>query len=99
MLSLRISCLLSLLIYQYKIDNVSASSAAGTETLVAVVGQDFVMIGADTASVQSIVLTSSDMDKIKVVADPFLDEIVGDVTRKRNILPPIANDIFIFGYL
>ena len=64
----------------------SASSAAGTETLVAVVGQDFVMIGADTASVQSIVLTSSDMDKIKVVADPFPDEIVGDVTRRRNIV-------------
>lgn len=48
-------------------DIVSASSV-GQETLVAVVGRDFVMMGADTSSVQSIVVTSSDRDKIQVVS-------------------------------
>ena len=59
---------------------VFASSAAGTQTLIAVVGKDYVMLGADSSVSQSIVLTSSNIDKMKVIADPF----PGDNHRKRK---------------
>jgi len=79
--------LLCSLFCQLQVGLVCASSA-GMETLVAVVGQDFVMIGADTTSVQSIVLTSSDMDKIRVVSDPFpcAENSIGkkDTTKERG---------------
>jgi 20S proteasome alpha/beta subunit len=49
----------------------NASQAAGTETLVAVVGKDFVLVGADSSVSQSISLTASNLDKIAVVSEPF----------------------------
>jgi 20S proteasome alpha/beta subunit len=48
-----------------------ASSAAGTETLVGIVGPDFIIIGADSSISQSIALTASNLDKIAVIANPF----------------------------
>lgn len=48
-----------------------ASSAAGTETLVGIVGRDFVLLGADSSISQSIALTASNLDKIAVISDPF----------------------------
>jgi 20S proteasome alpha/beta subunit len=50
---------------------VVASSAAGQETLIGIVGRDFVMLGADSSVSQSIALQSSTVDKISVVVDPF----------------------------
>ena len=50
---------------------VFASSAAGQETLIGIVGRDFVMLGADSSVSQSIALQSSTVDKISVVVDHF----------------------------
>lgn len=50
---------------------VHASSAAGTETLVGIVGKDFVLLGADSSVSQSIALTASNLDKIASLVDPF----------------------------
>ena len=41
-----------------------------TETLIGVVGKDFVLLGADSSMSQSIIVTANNMDKIAVVADP-----------------------------
>lgn len=60
-------CFISLLRYH----EVSASSAAGQETLIGIVGRDFIMLGADTSSSSSIAVTASNIDKIAVLADPF----------------------------
>ena len=59
----------------------SASQAAGTETLVAVVGNGFVLVGADSSVSQSISLTASNLDKIAVVSEPFL---YGDTRRQQQ---------------
>jgi 20S proteasome alpha/beta subunit len=47
------------------------ASAAGKETLVAIVGPDYVMLGADSSISQSIALKASNLDKIAVLVDPF----------------------------
>ncbi len=47
------------------------SSAAGQETLIGVVGRDFIVIGADSSASSSVALTSSNLDKIRVLSDPF----------------------------
>ena len=49
-----------------------ASSVAGTETLVGIVGKDFVLLGADSSVSQSISLTASNLDKIAVLVDPLV---------------------------
>ncbi|CAJ1923167.1 unnamed protein product [Cylindrotheca closterium] len=48
-----------------------ASSAAGTETLVGIVGKDFVLVGADSSASQSIALTASNLDKIAPLSEQF----------------------------
>jgi 20S proteasome subunit beta 4 len=50
---------------------VLASSAAGTETLVGIVGKDFILVGADSSVSQSISLTASNLDKIAALTEPF----------------------------
>jgi 20S proteasome alpha/beta subunit len=55
------------------VDYSNASSAAGTETLVGVVGPDFILLGADSSVSQSIALTASNLDKISVLVDPLCD--------------------------
>ena len=52
---------------------VDASSAAGTETLVAIVGKDFILIGADSSMSGNggIAVTASNLDKIAVLVEPF----------------------------
>ena len=49
----------------------NASSAAGQETLIGIVGRDFIMLGADSSSSSSIAVTASNLDKILVLSDPF----------------------------
>lgn len=48
-----------------------ASQAAGTETLVGIVGKDFILLGADSSASQSIALTASNLDKIAPLSEPF----------------------------
>jgi hypothetical protein len=50
---------------------VKSSSVAGQETLIGIVGRDFIILGADSSVSSSISLTSSNVDKIKVIVDPF----------------------------
>jgi len=57
-----IHCVLSILPF------VSSSSI---ETLIGVVGKDFVMIGADSSIASSITVQKSNVDKIHVLVDPF----------------------------
>jgi 20S proteasome alpha/beta subunit len=51
---------------------VDASTAAGQDTLVGIVGKDFVLLGADSScSLRgTIALTASNVDKIYVISDP-----------------------------
>jgi len=67
---------------------VVSSSAAGQETLIGVVGQDFVILGADSSSSSSVALTSSNLDKIMVLSDPFP---VGR-RRRREVETASADD-------
>lgn len=50
---------------------VRASTAAGQETLIGIVGHDFIMLGADSSSSSSIAVTASNLDKIFILANPF----------------------------
>jgi 20S proteasome, alpha and beta subunits len=50
---------------------VTASSAAGQETLIGIKGKDFVLLGADSSASSSITVTSSSMDKITLISNPF----------------------------
>lgn len=61
-------CVSILLLKVGKVD----ASVAGQETLIGVVGHDFVMLGADSSASSSISLTSCNLDKIFVLVDPFL---------------------------
>ena len=60
-----------LVLFSFVFPSAFASSAAGQETLIGIVGRDFVMLGADSSVSQSIALQSSTVDKISVVVDPF----------------------------
>jgi 20S proteasome subunit beta 4 len=63
--------MLLLLLFSLFISSTFASSAAGQETLIGIVGRDFVMLGADSSVSQNIALQSSTVDKIMVLVDPF----------------------------
>jgi len=51
----------------------ASSTAAGQETLIGIVGKDFILLGADSSSTASrgIALTASNVDKILVISNPF----------------------------
>ena len=74
------------------------SQAAGTETLVGIVGKDFVILGADSSVSQSISLTASNLDKIASLSEPFpYDDDHGDVNadswrRQQTIVAAAAGD-------
>ena len=57
---------------------VDASQAAATETLIGIVGDGFVLLGADSSVSSSISLTSSNVDKISVLVDPQMEMDVDD---------------------
>jgi 20S proteasome alpha/beta subunit len=50
---------------------VQSSSVAGQETLIGIVGRDYIILGTDSSRSSSISVTSSTVDKIKVIIDPF----------------------------
>jgi Proteasome subunit len=47
-----------------------ASQAAGQETLLGIVGKDFILLGADSSVRQGVALTVSNRDKIATLVDP-----------------------------
>jgi len=49
----------------------SNSSAAGQEMLIGITGRDFIMLGADSSLASSITVTTSNVDKLNVLVDPF----------------------------
>jgi 20S proteasome alpha/beta subunit len=59
---------------------VASSSVAGQETLMGIVGSDFVLLGADSSRSQSIALTATHVDKIAVLVDPQLLSATSDAT-------------------
>lgn len=62
---------------------VLASQAAGTETLVGIVGRDFVLLGADSSvSRGGYALTASNLDKIATLVEPFPSEADADDARR-----------------
>jgi len=48
-----------------------ASQSAGIETLIGIVGDDFILLGADTVVSQSIVVQTSSAEKITLIVNPF----------------------------
>ena len=72
----KLSCCL-LILASNLIDTV-ASSAAGQETLIGIRGKDFLIFGADSSTSSSITLTSSSVDKIQIISDPFPNGAQGD---------------------
>ena len=65
-----------------------ASNAAGQETLVGIVGSDFVLLGADSSLSQSIALTGN-LDKIAVVLDRTLIAAAGDAADTDRLVNTI----------
>lgn len=78
------------LILQHNCKIAEASSAAGQETLVGVVGRDFVMLGADSSVSQSIALTASNLDKIAVLVDPLTTK--EEASEQQTIVAAAAGD-------
>ncbi|GFH46733.1 hypothetical protein CTEN210_03207 [Chaetoceros tenuissimus] len=67
------------------------ASAAGQETLIGIRGKDFIVLGADSSSASSITLTSSQVDKIKILSNPFPNSEYGSLSVQRSRLTtPIA---------
>lgn len=54
-----------------KLAIVEASSAAGQDTLIGIVGRNYILLGADSSLASSITLTSKNVDKIKIISNPF----------------------------
>ena len=63
--------LLQIVIFFLTMRSIQSNSAAGQETLIGIVGHDFVLIGADSSSSTSIAITSSNVDKIRILINPF----------------------------
>ncbi|KAG7372700.1 proteasome endopeptidase complex protein [Nitzschia inconspicua] len=68
-----------------------ASQAAGTETLIGIVGKDFVLLAADSSVSQSIALTASNLDKIATLSNPFPD-VSPTTTKTTAIMSTIRNE-------
>jgi 20S proteasome alpha/beta subunit len=78
----------------FRVTLVTGSSAAGTETLVGIVGKDFVLLGADSSVSQSISLTASNLDKIAALSEPFFydDARSASKTEQQTIVAAAAGD-------
>ncbi|KAK1748624.1 hypothetical protein QTG54_000563 [Skeletonema marinoi] len=80
---MKLHLLLLLLFYR----NASAQqSAAGQDTVIGIVGRDFVMMGADTSSSGGggISLTSSNIDKLAVIHDGGGDDALNNMLHTDN---------------
>ena len=68
----------------------TASSAAGMETLLGIVGKDFVVLGADSSLRQSIVVTASNVDKIAVLVEPTTTQQQGTQHQQQQCIVAAA---------
>jgi 20S proteasome subunit beta 4 len=75
----------NLLLSTFQHHLVDASEAARTETLVGIVGKDFVLLMADSSASQGLALQASNLDKIAALSDPFPDGSPPSLTRKRQM--------------
>ena len=55
-----------------------SASAAGQETLIGIIGKDYILLGADSSLASSISITSSKVDKITLISDPFPNDYDND---------------------
>ena len=74
-----------------------ASQAAGQETLVGIVGKDFVLLGAGSSVSSGIALTASNLDKIAPLVEPFEydgqeDDRPACITQQQCIVAAAAGD-------
>jgi len=69
--------------FSLSITIVQGSSAAGTETLIGIVGEDFILLGADSSVSQNIALTASNIDKIIPLIDPLQETLSDGKTTKQ----------------
>ena len=69
---------------------VHASSAGGQETLIGVVGKDFIVLGADSSVSQSIGWTSTNLDKIAILDNcsptPVAAAVIGDAADSDRLV-------------
>lgn len=78
---------------------VAASQAAGTETLIGIVGKDFILLGADSSVSQGYALAASNRDKIAHLVEPFLDNDDERTTtttsqqQQQAIVAAVAGDV------
>ena len=63
---------------------VEGSEAAGTETLVGIVGKDFVLLMADSSVSQGYALQASNLDKIAPISHPFPQGTTTTTGRRNN---------------
>lgn len=71
---IRLLLFILLVLLQFQLAPTQASQAAGLETLVGIVGKDFVLLMADSSASQNVALTASNVDKIATLSDPFPKE-------------------------
>lgn len=74
---------------------IASIRASGTETLIGVVGRDFVMLGADQSVARSIVLTSTEVDKIKVVSDNIVVAAAGELADVDDLMASLKGQVVI----
>mmetsp|Transcript_10483 Transcript_10483/g.12167 ORF Transcript_10483/g.12167 Transcript_10483/m.12167 type:complete len:346 (+) Transcript_10483:89-1126(+) len=67
----QIQTLFFIVLTSFSILLAESSSVAGQETLIGIVGTNFIILGADSSLSSSISLTSNTIDKIKIIVDPF----------------------------
>lgn len=65
-----------------------ASQAAGQETLIGIVGRDFVLLGADSSVSQGLALTASNLDKIAALVEPFPEGV-----EEKEDAPPLSQPL------
>ena len=68
---MQIVTLLTLTVLLHESPLVSASQAAGTETLIGIVGPDYIIMGADSTTSSNIAVLGRNLDKIPILIDPF----------------------------
>lgn len=77
-----------------KLSTVISSQAAGQETLIGIVGRDFILLGADSSVSQGLALTASNLDKIASLVEPFKydDDRSASPTQQQTIVVAAAGD-------
>jgi 20S proteasome alpha/beta subunit len=87
--------LVSFIYFLSSLPAIHSSSAAREETLIGIKGRDFIIIGADSSARSSISLTSTNIDKIRVLIDPFPTKsypTLLNANRQQTIVAAVAGE-------